>query len=912
MKPLEGESRQSAAVLVRQLGSSNYELRQQATRALWEIGSPVLELLRVAADGGANSEARMRAKDLVTLIEVGVEHDADADVVRCIVGFLDREILVQGRAIRKLCHLQQRSVAKKLIELVPSEADRESLREFCSMAASDAEVALRLGEDEKFEEWINDPATRESQKLLFYYYLWVDNKLDSEIELLKVQAQADIATAKEFAAKLEKEKAKHDADNRGKKNGKAAKFEPSEKPPGQEKLLTLIGLLRFTERWAEAEEFADQVYDKTKRRNLTHSILMESGNWKRLSELMVEPEDGVGEDEKYAANEGLAYPATGYRRALVQFYAGQEADFEATISELESEIEEEFRKQKQAGVKEPGGNSAHANFLRYTLDFDRALKFDPLKKNLATYQMLSRYRRYEKLFDVFNLETYEKRVRYFKGRARHIRSLQKRVEYHTQQREEDEAETYSDKRDLEIENWRNIVGLLATLGFNEDAELYYRQLYFEFSDKVSYIAFRTIADLQAMSAYQSAWEIAEIESKRNREINLRGALLNPGGYDHQAVGFLDSELSNKIEDPIERYRKIAALVKSPADPGNEKVDFWQEIGALDFTDQTDAIRHLFMIWGLEEEQLFQRSASLDGSEMLQRLMRDGEFLLAAQKYEALALTDGYPVHYAQAWDAYRKGGDATKARQMRFLFALKFDAADAYDYTSGYSGFEWQALPFDAFRLHDCLEQTDVGENCYYMWRIAEGDAKAVLSAHQKMVRTQILRLRYIDSPYLEDSEEDHPRFIEGSLQSGDIVAARRWFNKLSDFQPADSGFVENNFPLFEKLGNKEFVDEMFEKVSADFYRILEVYPDSAMYRNNYAWACACAKRNVENGIAIAKRAVELRPGTAGYLDTLAELYHVNGQRDLAISTIRRAIEINPMRAYYHEQLKKFKGETPE
>ena len=63
----------------------------------------------------------------------------------------------------------------------------------------------------------------------------------------------------------------------------------------------------------------------------------------------------------------------------------------------------------------------------------------------------------------------------------------------------------------------------------------------------------------------------------------------------------------------------------------------------------------------------------------------------------------------------------------------------------------------------------------------------------------------------------------------------------------------------------------------------------------------------MKNGIEFSKRAIELRPGTAGHFDTLAQLYHVDGQHDLAIKTIRRAIEINPMRNYYAEQLKKFK-----
>lgn len=905
IQPLDGEARDQAAQLVRQLANPKFELRQQSSRELWKIGPPVLELLETAVEGGLNSEARLRAKDLTTLIKVGLEHDADADVVRCVVGFLDREPIVQDRAIQKLCYLQQVDVALKLIELVESDNERTRLRQFCSMAASDAiELSLRMGDYQEFERLINDPTARETQKLLYYYYLWVEDKLEPELVRLKGEAKIEIAKAADHKAKLDKETSKKKAA----KNSKSAE-KAEVAAPDQSKLKTLIGLLRFLERWDESLEFADKVYDRAQRRKLTHSILMESGNWTGLAGLIVEPEsdDGDDVDEEDVKFNGLAYSAEGYRKALIEYYAGDEERYEATIAKIEKGIEDEARKQKQRGNEPTEGDSTHANFLRYTLDYDRALKYQPLKKTPATFQTLSSAKRYDRLFEFFKLETFEKRAKYFKGRSRRIRSLQKRVDYYVEQEDSGQQETYADKLSSEIQNWQNVVALLATLGFDEEAELYYRQMFFEFSRNGSSVSHNAISSLQDMGAYASAWEIAEIESNRVRDFDCRNALLNPSGYQHDVAEFLDLELTKKIEDRMERYRKIAALTKSPADLSKEKIDFWQEVATLDLSKNLASVQHLFLIWNLDEEKLFHHTGSLEGVEKVERLVKDGKFLTAAQKYEAMALNDSSPLNYAKAWNAYAKHGDANKAKHMRLLFVKKFDPEDAYDYTSGYVGTQWQSLPFDAYRLHDCFERTDVGSSSYYMWRIASGDTEAVLSAHQKMVRTQILRLRYISSPYLDQSEKDHPRFIEGALESGDVEAARRWFRKQASFQPADSGFVEENFPSFEKMGNKEFVDEMFQEVSNGFYKILKSYPDSAMYLNNYAWACACAKRNVKNGIELSKRAVELRPGTAGYFDTLAELYHIDGQNDMAIKTIRRAIEINPMRDYYTDQLKKFK-----
>ena len=474
-----------------------------------------------------------------------------------------------------------------------------------------------------------------------------------------------------------------------------------------------------------------------------------------------------------------------------------------------------------------------------------------------------------------------------------------------------QADEYQEKLEVEFANWTRVCGLFATLGLDEEAELYFRKLYFDFREHRKSLGQSTIYAMHEMSAKESAWEITKLEIERDKDFDL-DSLLSPIGYSHDAARFLNEQLKSKLSDPYERICKVAALIRSPMLLNDEPIDLWSEIANMDFSSNTEAARQLFMIWNVEEEKLFTSIALQEESEVIMTLMKQGKFLQAARKYEAQAMTDDYDLHYAQAWDAYLKAGDPVKARRMRLMFAVNFEPYDAYDYTDGYAGTEWQSLPFDIYRLYDALEGDSPGSNCYYMWRMTNDDTKAVVAAHQKMVRMEILRLQYIDSPYFEESEKDHRRLVEGSLEKGDLKTAMYWFDKLSTFLPADSGFVEASFPVFEKIGNVDVADDIFARISDDFYTILKSFPNSAMYLNNYAWSCACARRNVDNAIELAKRAVELRPASAGYFDTLAELYHVNGQNDLAIKTIRNAIKINPARDYYQEQLEKFRDAAEE
>jgi tetratricopeptide (TPR) repeat protein len=59
------------------------------------------------------------------------------------------------------------------------------------------------------------------------------------------------------------------------------------------------------------------------------------------------------------------------------------------------------------------------------------------------------------------------------------------------------------------------------------------------------------------------------------------------------------------------------------------------------------------------------------------------------------------------------------------------------------------------------------------------------------------------------------------------------------------------------------------------------------------------------------KKAVELAPTNAGYLDTLAEVHFQRGDKEKAVALQKRAIELNPKKAYYQKQLKRMEAGDP-
>jgi thioredoxin-like negative regulator of GroEL len=75
---------------------------------------------------------------------------------------------------------------------------------------------------------------------------------------------------------------------------------------------------------------------------------------------------------------------------------------------------------------------------------------------------------------------------------------------------------------------------------------------------------------------------------------------------------------------------------------------------------------------------------------------------------------------------------------------------------------------------------------------------------------------------------------------------------------------------------------------------------------NSYAWFCFKQEVFLEEGIAAAKKGLELNPRNDALWDTLAELLNKVGRKKDAVAAIEKALEVKPGDAYYVEQKKRF------
>jgi Zn-dependent protease with chaperone function len=123
-----------------------------------------------------------------------------------------------------------------------------------------------------------------------------------------------------------------------------------------------------------------------------------------------------------------------------------------------------------------------------------------------------------------------------------------------------------------------------------------------------------------------------------------------------------------------------------------------------------------------------------------------------------------------------------------------------------------------------------------------------------------------------------------------------------------------DNPNLYRFLGDLYYSRKDYEGVISAYEKAIELRLHDPHVLNNLAWFYATCEieslRNPERSLSLAKLAVEIEP-SSHIFDTLAESYFVNGMNQEAIEAAERALKLaKENRAYYKEQLEKFRKEV--
>jgi tetratricopeptide (TPR) repeat protein len=140
---------------------------------------------------------------------------------------------------------------------------------------------------------------------------------------------------------------------------------------------------------------------------------------------------------------------------------------------------------------------------------------------------------------------------------------------------------------------------------------------------------------------------------------------------------------------------------------------------------------------------------------------------------------------------------------------------------------------------------------------------------------------------------------------------ARKEIDACLALLPGDTELPLALVPELTKRGRKAEADNLYARVVAAHEKVCADYSRCASSHNEVAWLAARCRRDLEKALVHSRRAMELEPRQAGYLDTLAEVHFQRGDRERAIELMKKGVELEPKKDYYRQQLRRFEAGDP-
>jgi tetratricopeptide (TPR) repeat protein len=146
------------------------------------------------------------------------------------------------------------------------------------------------------------------------------------------------------------------------------------------------------------------------------------------------------------------------------------------------------------------------------------------------------------------------------------------------------------------------------------------------------------------------------------------------------------------------------------------------------------------------------------------------------------------------------------------------------------------------------------------------------------------------------------------ALQAGDRGQFLEHLRRAWEILPERIDTPLALLPIAEERFGPTIVDEAAANYLDHYRQHLSRYPDDAMVHNNLAWMLANLNRQLPEALEHARRATELVPQEATYMDTLAEVKYRLGDQPEAVKLTLRCLQLRPQHQHFHQQLYRFTG----
>lgn len=160
----------------------------------------------------------------------------------------------------------------------------------------------------------------------------------------------------------------------------------------------------------------------------------------------------------------------------------------------------------------------------------------------------------------------------------------------------------------------------------------------------------------------------------------------------------------------------------------------------------------------------------------------------------------------------------------------------------------------------------------------------------------------YVQIPFLV-----HKTRAKGLLKSGRTEEAIREVWGGQAMSPMNLELPEELIPELKKANRHAEADELFQRSSSVIRRQCLDFPNCATLHNNLAWLFARNGRELDEAFEHVKQALALDPDNPAYIDTLGEVHFRHGSFSEAIVCAERCLKFDPRSKHYQEQLARFR-----
>ena len=456
--------------LISELGSRSYAVRQNAVEQLWEFGNEAIPALERAA-GHNDSEVSRRAKEVMAVLEMGIDKDTTPEIAKLVLQFYSSEHNMRVEVLTRLVDDNQIHLVFHLLGRIKNDDDQNQL--FDEVLDFD-DTLIRLARADRWDDFefiLSHPITFRHRTSAAVHYHLVNGNLSRLIQRQKIEIKTQ------------------------ENNGQSVN--PAD-------LFRLIGIFRLQGDYQQALSYAKKLKDDDQRTGIINQLQLEQGDWNAIAEKMVRPEDYAG-----PADGNIA--VTPAQRALVNQFIGDRAGYEETVNELLKKVADFKKAQDTSGEQEIRETLIEIGLANLDWPLVES-NLNPEEEKQEAFRLYVSNNRTDKAFQVVGLGAdVEQRHQWFNRRVRNIESL------HSKAKRLDEKGQDNDEVNSRLSQaWENsfqIAGLMGSLGLTDESVLHFETLFAALeSEDQKYRRFNVIQELIELERYDVVWQL--IESKR--------------------------------------------------------------------------------------------------------------------------------------------------------------------------------------------------------------------------------------------------------------------------------------------------------------------------------------------------------------------------------------------------------------